>query len=228
VSLVAAAVCPHPPMLVPGIASGAAAELDDLRAACLAVIAELAGSAPDLLVLVGSAPTGADYRTGGSADFSGWGPVAAVGAGPALPLSLAIGGYLLDAAGWDGAWRAVAVAADDPPPACAELGVELAGLADRVALLVMGDGSARHDVKAPGYIDPRADDYDRAVAAALAAVDTSCLRDLDPGLAADLLVAGRAPWQVLAGAATGSQLRGAVRFDAAPYGVGYLVASWGP
>jgi hypothetical protein len=34
VALVSVAVCPHPPLLVPEVAAGAAPELDDLRAAC--------------------------------------------------------------------------------------------------------------------------------------------------------------------------------------------------
>jgi hypothetical protein len=34
VPLVAAAVLPHPPVIVPEIAAGAAHELDDLRLAC--------------------------------------------------------------------------------------------------------------------------------------------------------------------------------------------------
>ena len=48
--VIAAAVCPHPPLLVPEVAAGAASELDDLRAACLAAIEHL--SAADHLVVV--------------------------------------------------------------------------------------------------------------------------------------------------------------------------------
>jgi hypothetical protein len=55
---------------------------------------------------------------------------------------------------------------------------------------------------------------------------------LDPGLAADLWCDGRASWQAAAGAvladSTGvrGEWRGRLRYDDAPYGVGYLVASW--
>jgi hypothetical protein len=43
-------------------------------------------------------------------------------------------------------------------------------------------------------------------------------------LAADLLAAGRVPLQVLAGAfADTAPVRGRVLYEAAPYGVGYLV-----
>jgi hypothetical protein len=65
------------------------------------------------------------------------------------------------------------------------------------------------------------------VTKAFASVDIDTLLRLDPVLSAELLVAGRAPWQVLAGAATGS-FEGEVLYDAAPYGVQYTVASWLP
>ena len=54
--LIAAAVCPHPPLLVPGVASGAAAETDDLRAAAAAAVQTLVGAGPELIVVVGAAP----------------------------------------------------------------------------------------------------------------------------------------------------------------------------
>jgi hypothetical protein len=52
------------------------------------------------------------------------------------------------------------------------------------------------------------------------------LTALDPEQARELLVVGRAPWQVLAGAAQGAGLEGELLYDAAPYGVGYFVAAW--
>ncbi|MEU1095310.1 hypothetical protein ABZ389_18990, partial [Streptomyces sp. NPDC005877] len=53
--LVAAAVCPCPPLLVPAVASGAAPELDAARDACADAVGLLAASRPDLLVVVGPA-----------------------------------------------------------------------------------------------------------------------------------------------------------------------------
>lgn len=90
----------------------------------------------------------------------------------------------------------------------------------------MGDGSACRTVKAPGYLDERAEPFDAEAARALGAADTAALAALDPGLARELQAAGRAPWQVLAGAAEGAGLSGALLYDEAPYGVGYLVAAW--
>ena len=95
------------------------------------------------------------------------------------------------------------VSADADAATCAALGATLADRAPRVAMLVMGDASARRSLKGPGYLDERAAPYDEAVARALAEADTAALLALDPALSAELLVAGRAPWQVLAGAAEG-------------------------
>jgi len=111
---------------------------------------------------------------------------------------------------------------------CLALGEALAGRAVRVALLVMGDGSARRSVKGPGGLHPDAEPFDTAVAAALAAGDPDALAALDPAHATDLLAVGRAPWQVLAGAASGRSWQGAVTWTGSPYGVTYLVATWTP
>ena len=67
--------------------------------------------------------------------------------------------------------------------------------------------------------------FDRHVVRLLAAADVEGLMALDPSLADDLLVAGRAPWQVAAAAVT-QPMRAAVLYDDAPYGVGYFVAGW--
>jgi hypothetical protein len=219
VPLVAAAVCPHPPALVPAVAPAYAAELADLLAACDVAVSALSGPV---------AVVGADTVTrwlappyGGS--FAPWGEPVEVGKGDGLPLSLLVGVWLLDRQGVAPA-RMLAVAADEVPDACAALGAQIAADGP-VALLVMGDGSARRGERAPGYADPRAEAFDASVAAALAAGDPAGLAALDPGLARDLLAAGRAPWQVLAGAA-GAPMRATLRFADAPYGVGYFVASW--
>lgn len=180
--LLAAAVCPHPPLLVPEVAAGAAYETDDLRAACRTAVAAL----PKDTVVVGTAQ--------------------AVG----------IGRWLLPAA------RPLVIERDLVPYDAAALGRAL----DAEGLLVMGDGSARRSLAAPGYLDPRAEPYDAAVARALRDADPAALLALDPADDDALLVAGRAAWQVLAGAAGGGEWHGDLLYDAAPYGVGYLVATW--
>jgi hypothetical protein len=64
------------------------------------------------------------------------------------------------------------------------------------------------------------------VAHALGKADAAALAALDPDLSRELQVAGRAAWQVLAGAAGGDGFSAGLLADEAPYGVGYLVAAW--
>jgi hypothetical protein len=219
--LISAAVCPHPPLLVPEVACGAAPELDSLRAACAEALVTLATA--DLVVVVGSGPVTRDFGADAAGTLRPYGRDITMGMGePVLPLSLTIGRWLL------GDRSAVyrSVAEDAPAESCARLGAELAGLAERVALLVMGDGSACRTERAPGYLDERAAGFDAGVARALAEADTAALSGLVPALAAELRAAGRAPWQVLAGAAGDGRFTGTLLADEAPYGVGYLVANW--
>jgi len=239
--LVAATVCPHPPLLVPGVAAGATAETDDLRAACDAAVGALLATRPDLVVVVGAADRSGPFEAGAWGSLKAYGVDVDVGrshagaadghgTGPTLPLSLTLGRWLLDRAASTGATAPVllfGVAADADRDRCLEVGAALAGRAARVGLLVMGDGTGRRTPK-PGYLDGRAEPFDARVAAALSAGDPSALAGLDVVLADELLVQGRAAWQVLAGAAGQQRWQGEVIYDAAPYGVGYLVATWLP
>ncbi|MCX5229145.1 class III extradiol dioxygenase subunit B-like domain-containing protein [Streptomyces sp. NPDC006553] len=254
--LVAAAVCPCPPLLVPEVATGAAPELDAARAACTDVVGLLAAARPDRLYVVGPADEGAHgvFPGGSTGSFTGFGVdlsvrlgdsvppgggPAAPGGGPAddgegrpaadrpLPASLAVGAWLLGRAAWaDAPIEGLGVDPTATPDVCAGIGRGLADSAERVALLVMGDGSACRTVKAPGYLDERAAGFDAEAARALGTADAAALLALEPELAYELKAAGRAPWQVLAGAAESADLDGRLLFEDAPYGVGYFVAAW--
>ncbi|MER7947851.1 hypothetical protein ABTY59_10755 [Streptomyces sp. NPDC096079] len=233
--LVAAAVTPCPPLLLPEVATGAAPELDAARAACADAVGLLAAARPDRLYVVGPADEGARgvYPAGARGSFAGFGVDLDVRLGEGtdgdrpLPASLAVGAWLLTRAGWaDAPIEGLGVSAATAAEECAATGRELAASAARVALLVLGDGSACRTVKAPGYLDERAAGFDAEAARALGAADVAALLALDAGLASELLVAGRAPWQVLAGAAEGAGLDGRLLFEDAPYGVGYFVAAW--
>ncbi|MFF0264025.1 class III extradiol dioxygenase subunit B-like domain-containing protein [Kribbella sp. NPDC004536] len=222
----AAAVCPHPPLLIPELATGATPDLDDLRTACLTAIDHLSNTTH--IIVIGSGIEGAyDAEAGGG--FGAYGaPQVRIGAGAeVLPLSLAVGGWLLEqtkAAGVPRTYRAVAV--DAAPGDCVELGREIAGGNERVGLLVMGDGSPRRSEHSPVHLHPRAEIFDTTVANAFQHKDLDVLKALDPALATELKAAGRAPWQVLAGALEGTALNGDLTYEAAPYGVGYFVASF--
>ncbi|MDX6346254.1 MAG: hypothetical protein QOF84_1044 [Streptomyces sp.] len=229
--LVAAAVCPCPPLLVPEVAAGAAPELDPLRTACADAIGVLAASRPDLLVVVGTGERGHVWEGGGEGSLRPYGVDRTLRlgtGGDAVPLtpSLAVAAWLLERTTIAAPLHAAAVPPDAPAERMVGLGRGLAEIAERVALLVMGDGSACRTVKAPGYLDERAEAYDAAVAAALGGADTAALAALDAELSAALKASGRAPWQVLAGAAEGTEVGGELLYDEAPYGVGYFVAAW--
>lgn len=230
---VAGAVCPHPPLLVPEIAAGAAAELDALRAACLGAVEHLLHAGPTRVLLVGDGPEHATYGAGAVADFAPYGVDVQRSLGPGdpagrLPLSLSIGAWLLAQAGCAVDVTAVAVPSGCPTAEAAMLARAVMGDDERVSILAMGDGSARRTPSAPGYVDARAVGFDQGIAAALATADTDAVLAIDPALAVELLCAGRASWQVLAGAAAGHTRSAQLLYDAAPYGVGYFVATWSP
>jgi hypothetical protein len=70
--LIAAAVCPHPPLLIPEAAgaSGAGdAELRRLRTACRQAVTAILAERPDLIAVAG-----ADPQTGRSAEYPPWSP----------------------------------------------------------------------------------------------------------------------------------------------------------
>ena len=232
--LVAAAVCPHPPLLIPEAMGGPEPgdAMDAVRAACDAAVAALLCAVPDLLVAVGGADAGAEYDGSAAGSLHDYGVGFVTGTGPpVLPLSLTVAAWLLRRArgpGWPEQPRIVfrAVARGAAPAQCLRLGAEIARQAPRVAMLAMGDGSARMAVGVPGAADPVSESYDADVAAALAAADADRLARVPPSLDDELMVSGRPSWQVLAGAARGGRYRGRLRCAARPHAVSYLVASW--
>lgn len=241
--LTAAAVCPHPPLLIPeatGAPGAADQELGRLRAACDQAVAALLAGRPDLVVVVGSNPATAraiQYPPDAVAGLHEFGVPFTLGGppgrrddSPVLPLSLTIGKWLLWRAGAGpgapAAWWGIAASA--PPAECLELGRHLAALAPRVAMLALGDGPGRRARRAPGAADPEADRYDDQVAAALSLGDPGALAALDSGHDGRLFIAGRAAWQVLAGAAgpEAGRFDAELRYRGVPYEVSYVVASW--
>ncbi|HEY2765324.1 MAG TPA: hypothetical protein VGJ13_15140 [Pseudonocardiaceae bacterium] len=238
--IVGLAVVPHPPILVPEVAAGAAAETAELRDACLMAAGLLARRCSRWVAVAVMDPAAG---TGVAGSFAGYGvdvPVAlrpAAGAGwvpdAELPLPLLVAGWLR---GQVGPEEITVHPAPVPPGSSAaecrrlgsELGARLRAEEDAVGLLVLGDGAAMHTQRAPGHFDHRAEGLDAKVAAALAAADPDALLGLDAGLTGELWVAGREAWQT--GAAAAQMLapawRGELLYSAAPYGVAYHVALW--
>jgi hypothetical protein len=185
--LVAAAVCPCPPLLVPDVAVGAASELAAARAACTDALGVLAAARPDRLVVVGPAEQSGrgPHPEGTRGSFRGFGVDLDVRLGRdraaaserELPPSLAVAAWLLERTGWsDAPIEGLGVGEPLAVERCIEVGRDIVAQAERVALLVMGDASACRTLKAPGYLDERAAPFDAEVARALGAADVPALK----------------------------------------------------
>jgi len=212
---VAVAFCPCPPLLVPELSAGAAAELDPLRAACAKAVGALLAAGPSCVTVLAAAaePEEWDAEAGGSLRPHGV-DVRAGGPGTTLPSALTVGAWLLDRSGWTGPRRYLAVHDEVPAGDVRE------------AWLVVGDGSARRTATSPGPFDPRAAGFDAAVAQALAGGDAAALAALDRELAEQLWCGGARVWRAVGAALEGRGVEPELVADEAPYGVGYLVARW--
>jgi hypothetical protein len=231
----AAALCPAPPLLARELTGGDPV-LPELRRACLDAAAGLLASVPNVIAVVGPAAQTQAWDPAARLDLAAYAPAlrlasrSTADAAPlpmsmSLPLSVGLGNFLLDEAGYAGERELHTVSEHADAGACAAFGARLAHQACRVALLVMADGSARRGLKAPGYLDERSAPFDATVEQAVRSGDLSALLRLDPALARELMATGRPAWQVLAGAVGGSQVASEVRYCDDPFGVAYLVAS---
>jgi hypothetical protein len=222
---VAVAFCPSPPLLPPVVAGGAAAETAGLRSACRAAVAAVLAVGPEVVVVLGDGgPDGVRYGAGDVGDLRGFGvglevpfSGAARPGGRRVPLAHTLGAWLLDDAGHTGTRLGIGPA---------DLAAVLREADGPVGVLAMGDGSARRTVKAPGYVDPAAEPFDAAVAAAVERGDAAALAALDPAEGARLLAGGVPTWRAVGAALTGRRIEARLRAAEAPYGVGYLVADW--
>ncbi len=135
-----------------------------------------------------------------------------------------VGSHLLDLAGRE-ADDVVEVPWDAPVDGCRAAGGALGAGPGEVSLVVVGDGGARRGEKAPGHLDDRSFDVDRALVEALRAAEPDALLALEPRLCADLLVQGRAPLQVAAAAmAASGRMRCTDLETEDPFGVLYVTA----
>jgi len=211
------------------------------------------GSDPDVLLVVGGASGGGVFDAGAFGSLARFGlalevrlPGTPVSEGDAptgdpnqqeLPLSLTVAAFVLSAGSVAVPLRGYAVDQHTSSSKAQHLGAELADLFPRVAMVVMADGSACLDAKAPGYIVDGAQEWQKHVDAAFAVADFEAVAQLTEVDADRFWVAGRAAWQLLAGAALSrrnneeqmaASLRWApvIHYASAPYGVQYLAASF--
>jgi hypothetical protein len=246
VPLISAAMCPHPIRLIPDIFGETGAQWQRLRVACLEAVRQLripiatgpestVDDPADLVVIVGGDDATRDFDTArayGSLLSNGvfwefgW-PSDHLERQP-LPLSLTLGNWLMSKSrpGDTGVVVAdvlfQAIAFDATSQECAELGRDLAGRAERVAMLVMGEGSTGLTAAAWEHGGDDARRYDQTVVRALEDADADAIGRLKFWLPAT----GRAAWQVLAGAAAGHRFDGQLHAGGTPDDMGYFVASW--
>jgi hypothetical protein len=223
--IIAAALCPAPPLLIPGL-TGAAQVLPELRQACQAAVAEIVAAGPELIAVIGAGERTGIWPADAEFDVAAFAP--GLDGSPArgeLPAALGVGAWLLRESGYSGQRLLRSVGPDEPAERCAKIGADVAGATARTALLVLGDGSACRSRKAPGYFDGRSAGFDAGVERAVRGGDLDALLRIDPGLARELMATGRPAWQVLAGAMYGDRLAVQVRYCDDPFGVAYLVAS---
>ena len=227
-----AAFCPQPPVLVPDLAGSAAPELDDLRDACRTAIRAVA-AAGHQLVLIGAGPTSILHSPLARGTLAGFGLAGEIhlgaptcGGALELPLALTVGAWLVrDTLGPRSSAIGISVGPDFSTSSAA---VELLRLAEdsEIALVVLGDGSARRSVAAPGHLDERAEGFDAAVVSALEAGDADSLAELDEKVGAELMAVGVPAWRAVGSVLGAERYRTAVLADVAPYGVGYFIATW--
>jgi hypothetical protein len=215
-AITAVGFIPAAPLLVPDVAGGSAAIDAELRDACRVVARHLVEHTGDAIVVVAAGTAGGTWDESATWGFEGFGVERRPSDDrPRLPWQLGIGGWLLDDIGWTGSRRYVGAT-----------GAKLAVTAG-TSVLVVGDGSACRSEKAPGHLDERAEAYDAAIAAAIAAGDVNALANLDAGLSAELMCSGAPTWRAVAEALREEAITHAeLLIDAAPYGVGYFVGWW--
>ena len=212
--------------MVPELASSAAAELADLRAAVLAAAATL----PPRWIAIGVGPADDVIGQERAGTFAGYGVDLRVALSPGgddageLPLCALVTGWLRGQA--DGQARAeVRVYSHDMGDDAAltngrRLRTEVDEAGEPIGVLVVADGFHTLTPPAPGGYDPGSVPMQAELDAALATGDTAALEHLPRA------VVGRVAYQVLAG--LGSPRSAKELYRGAPYGVGYFVGVWHP
>ncbi len=237
--IVAAAVCPGAPFLVPGVADRLAAESAALVAACTRAVRALAGTDRIVLIAAGRGSVVRVFPPGVDVPAS---PLCRSdvplrsGPGPAFAVGSIVGRALLSQVFSNrvGASGSACVPAgittvetgDDPEVARIAIGHHVG--AGPVGLLVIADGAAAHGDQAPGKRDDRSAAFDDALARAFSSGDPDGLRAAcaDRDLARQLL-AVTDPLLVLADLTRAEPPPAAeLLYRGTPYGVGYFVATW--
>ena len=227
----AVAFCPHPPVLLPGIGRAGADEIAGVRDACRRAIRTVV-TPPRSLVLIGSGTESRSYPATARGGLGRYGVPVEVTLGPQaagpmqLPLSLTVGAWLIhDALGDRARATGFAVGPDWDGSAAADVFAAACRGDTEIALVVFGDGSGWRDAVTPDRLGERAASFDAAVAAALSIGDAPNLA-VDADEAETLMVGGAMAWRAVACELDDRRWSARLDVDAAPFGVGYFVATW--
>ncbi|MCZ4534317.1 hypothetical protein O4159_02380 [Gordonia terrae] len=235
--LAAVVFVPSAPLLVPELAGPAASDTEPVRRAALDAVAGALGI--DRWVAIGTA----DEATAGLVGEPLRGTFARFGVDVPvtidssftdplrrMSLSALIAGWIAERMSL-GPLSVCSVGSATPPAECVAVGTRLAARldegSDAVGVLVVGDGSTALTDKAPGGgRRESAVALNDTIVAALGSADTDTLVALDPAKCDAEGVGGRVAWQVAAGLVGDRSVRAVPDFADAPFGVGYVVATW--
>jgi hypothetical protein len=224
--LSAIAIVPSAPVMVPELASAAAAELADLRQAVFAAAASL----PPRWIAIGVGPGDEVIGAERAGTFAGYGVDLPVGLSPGaidtgeLPLCALVAGWLRGEVDPQASVQVQVSHGDLDDEAALDRGrrlrADIDDTGDAVGVVVVADGVNTLTPPAPGGYDPDSIPVQAALDDALAAGDVAALAQLPRA------VVGRVAYQVLAGLGTPRSAKELYR--GAPYGVGYFAGVWHP
>lgn len=226
--LVAVAIVPSAPVLVPELSGAVAAETADLRAAVLTAAATL----PDRWIAVGVGERDEEYGPAVAGTFAGYGVDVGVRLSPHatavadLPLCALVAGWLRGQVRPSAQVQVRAHRATLTPSEGLARGgalrAEIDAAGEPVGVLVVADGCHTLTPAAPGGHDPASVSVQAALDDALAAGDPAALRGLPES------VVGRVAFAVLAGLAEPRPRTVREHYRGAPFGVGYHACVWQP
>ncbi|WP_040524697.1 hypothetical protein [Gordonia effusa] len=234
---------PSAPVLVPELAGPGAHDVDDVRAAVVDALRAANATSDDRpsrwLVCGDSVGAQPDSRLDGAGTFRGFGADRVVslsgggGDGPAnpdWPTSMLLAGWYREAAGLSPLTPTVVDAeasSDQIAQIGASLRAELRNPGESVSVMVVADGATSLSARAPGGGDePLAHDLQGRIDAALSDADCAALTALSSTECDRWGVGGRAVWQSVSAAVSGTRLTAQLHYAGAPLGVGYTIATW--
>lgn len=227
-TVVAAAVIPGAPVLVPGI-DGAQRAAEEPRRACLRALTRVMNAKPRTIVVLAEGDRDEAFTRDaplGLHRFGGFTRAPALQDLAPLPVPLAVGAALHHSAGWTGAVDYLTLDRKAPAAHAVDVGRRLRDTRESVGLVLLASGSARTTDRAPGAFHPGAQTFNSAYVAALRSGRLESLLEAEDLAYAEQLSDARLPLQVLAGAWPEGPVDTVIDFAEEFSGVCYVCASF--